>query len=281
MNKMLVDISSIGHDTTAHWLIFSGERVVANKQHGGWLKATWQDLPFVHHYGDQIINIGEFGGLACYAIDVGLETLPLGELDTMSLRGIFLSNNEDLFSVAARAWQFILFKRTHRFCGQCGSSMEQVDWEMAMQCHTCKHRCYPRVSPCIIVAIRNQDRILLAQGKSQKERKMFSVLAGFVESGESLEEAVHREVFEEVGIKIKNLEYFSSQPWPFPHSLMMGFIAEHYSGEINVDGHEILEAAWYELDEMPFVPPNMSIAGRLIEKTKELISNKKALHKQG
>lgn len=278
---MLVDISSIGHDTTAHWLIFSGERVVANKQHGGWLKATWQDLPFVHHYGDQIINIGEFGGLACYAIDVGLETLPLGELDTMSLRGIFLSNNEDLFSVAARAWQFILFKRTHRFCGQCGSSMEQVDWEMAMQCHTCKHRCYPRVSPCIIVAIRNQDRILLAQGKSQKERKMFSVLAGFVESGESLEEAVHREVFEEVGIKIKNLEYFSSQPWPFPHSLMMGFIAEHYSGEINVDGHEILEAAWYELDEMPFVPPNMSIAGRLIEKTKELISNKKALHKQG
>ncbi|TRY34099.1 NAD(+) diphosphatase [Aliiglaciecola sp. M165] len=278
---MLVDISSIGHDTTAHWLIFSGERVVANKQHSGWLKATWQDLPFVHHYGDQIINIGEFGGLACYAIDVGLETLPLGELDTMSLRGIFLSNNEDLFSVAARAWQFILFKRTHRFCGQCGSSMEQVDWEMAMQCHTCKHRCYPRVSPCIIVAIRNQDRILLAQGKSQKERKMFSVLAGFVESGESLEEAVHREVFEEVGIKIKNLEYFSSQPWPFPHSLMMGFIAEHDSGEINVDGHEILEAAWYELDEMPFVPPNMSIAGRLIEKTKELISNKKALHKQG
>lgn len=272
---MLVDIGNIGHDKTAHWLIFSGERVVANKQHGGWLKATWQELPFIHHYSDQILNIGEHDGLSCYAIDVGKESLAIGELDTMSLRGIFLSNNEALFSIAARAWQFILFQRTHRFCGQCGSSMEQIDWEMAMQCHTCRHRCYPRVSPCIIVAIRNKDKILLAQGKSQRERKMFSVLAGFVESGESLEQAVHREVFEEVGIKIKNLEYYGSQPWPFPHSLMMGFIAEYDSGEIVVDGHEILEADWYELEDMPFVPPNMSIAGRLIDETKALIRSGK------
>jgi NAD+ diphosphatase len=93
---------------------------------------------------------------------------------------------------------------------------------------------------------------------------MFSTLAGFVESGETLEQAVHREVFEEVGIKVKNLRYFSSQPWPFPHSLMVGFLADYDSGEINVDGHEILEAHWYPFDDLPNIPPHFSIAGQLI-----------------
>lgn len=269
---MLTDIEKIGHKQHARWIIFSGDRIVANKQQARLVEANWQQLAMVHQYHDQILSIGEHEGMPCYAIDVGTEQLELDGYDTMSLRGVFMSHDESLFLSVARAWQWILFRRTHRYCGQCGSTMQQVGWEMATQCHTCGHRCYPRVSPCIIVAIKKGDKILLAQGKAQKERKMFSTLAGFVESGESLEQAVHREVFEEVGIKIKNLEYFGSQPWPFPHSLMMGFLAEYDSGDIVVDGEEILEAHWFDVDKLPFVPPNMSIAGKLIDETVKRIN---------
>ncbi|MEP4891330.1 MAG: NAD(+) diphosphatase [Aliiglaciecola sp.] len=264
---MLINIKEIGVNTEVQWIIFMGDRIVANKEQQELLKATWQDLAMIHHYDDQIISLGEFDGTPCLAVDVGNEQLVIDDYETMSLRGIYLGNNFSLFQTVARAWQWILFRRTHRYCGQCGSAMQQVKWEMATHCYNCNHRCYPRVSPCIIVAIRKGNKILLAQGRAHKDRKMFSTLAGFVESGESLEQAVHREVFEEVGVKIKNLEYFGSQPWPFPHSLMMGYLAEHDSGEIEVDGDEIIEAHWYEPDNLPVIPPKISIAGQLIEET--------------
>jgi NAD+ diphosphatase len=112
---------------------------------------------------------------------------------------------------------------------------------------------------------------LLAQGKPHQSRQMYSTLAGFVESGETLEEAVHREVFEEVGVKVTNLRYFGSQPWPFPHSLMVGFLADYAEGEIVVDGHEIIDAKWFSVDALPNIPPKLSIAGQLIQQTIEEI----------
>ncbi|WJG09783.1 NAD(+) diphosphatase [Aliiglaciecola sp. LCG003] len=272
---MIIDIERADAEQTAYWIIFSGDRIVAKKQQQALLKSSWRYLRFIHHYSDQVVHIGELDDAPCYSVDLGLEALPEDEYETVSLRSLFMSQNESVFSTVARAWQLILFRRTHRYCGKCGSAMQQVDWEMAMHCHSCHHRCYPRVSPCIIVSIRKGDKILLAQGKAQRERKMFSTLAGFVESGESLEQAVHREVFEEVGIKIKNLQYFSSQPWPFPHSLMMGFLAEHDEGDIEVDGHEILEAHWYDVNALPIVPPSMSIAGKLIDHTIQEIKGHK------
>ncbi len=262
---MLTNIYDIGADQPRYWLIFSNDRVVAHPQQPHLIKASWDDLNFLQAYSDQLICVGQHQGLDCYAVDVGNEQLELDGFDTLSLRALFLANEESLFFLAARAWQYVLFRRTHRYCGKCGFAMEQVSWEMAVKCSRCDHRCYPRVSPCVIVAIRKDDKILLAQGPNQKSRKMHSVLAGFVESGESLEQAVHREVFEEVKIRIKNLRYFGSQPWPFPHSLMMGFLADYESGHIQVDGKEILEADWYAADNLPFVPPNLSIAGQLIE----------------
>lgn len=268
---MLISVEQLDPQAEAYWLIFSGDRLVIEIDQQDLPKGLWAKFEFIHQYGDQIIPLGTHKDVPCYVIDVGKEQISAEHFDTASMRSLFMRNSEPLFLTVARAWQLVLFKRTHRYCGQCGSSMQQVDWEMAMQCHRCGHRCYPRVSPCIIVAIRKGNKILLAQGKTHKERKMFSTLAGFVESGESLEQAVHREVFEEVGVKVKNLEYFGSQPWPFPHSLMVGFLAEHESGEILVDGHEILEAHWFDADELPFIPPNLSIAGQLIEKTVAMI----------
>ena len=181
-----------------------------------------------------------------------------------------LFHQPDMFEFVARAFQVELFLRTHKYCGQCGEEMELIDWELATQCHPCQHRCYPRISPCIIVAIRNKEKILLAQGK-QSTSGFYSVLAGFVESGETLEQAVHREVFEEVGLKIKNLKYVKSQPWPYPHSLMMGFLAEYESGEINICEEEILAADWFDLDNMPQTPPKQTISGQLIDRTKAMM----------
>ena len=256
----------------AYWVVFSQDRIVSVSGLPEMLLSNWRSLPFAHHYEEDILHIGEHQGIPCFAVDMEREQIDgvsddNDPMKTFSLRSFFLAGNIDVFNLVARAWQLSLFRRTHRFCGQCGKPMQQVDWELATLCQSCGHRCYPRISPCVIVAIHRDGKILLAQGKAQQERKFFSTLAGFVESGESLEDAVHREVFEEVKIKIKDLEYFGSQPWPFPHSLMMGYLAEYDSGDIEVDGKEILQADWFDLDDLPFVPPNVSIAGQLIEET--------------
>lgn len=258
-------------ETNAIWLIFSGDKILQSTEHSGLMIGTWASLGFAHAYQEQIVRIGNHDDLPCFLIDMGNEHIEHEHTALTSMRAILMQNQTGFFGIASRAWQIALFMRTHRFCGQCGSAMQQINWEMAMQCSRCQHRCYPRISPCIIVSIRHNDRILLAQGKPQRSREMFSTLAGFVESGEKLEEAVHREVFEEVGIQVKNLRYFSSQPWPFPHSLMVGFLADFDSGEIEVDGKEILEAYWFDPNKLPNIPPKFSIAGQLIQHTLEEI----------
>jgi NAD+ diphosphatase len=262
-------------ETRAIWLIFSGEKVFQSSESSGLLITTWGALNFAHAYQEQIVRIGSHGDLPCFLIDMGNEHIEQNNLSFISMRALLMQSETSFFGIASRAWQVALFMRTHRFCGQCGTAMQQINWEMAVQCSRCQHRCYPRISPCIIVSIRHEGKILLAQGKPQRSRQMFSTLAGFVESGEKLEQAVHREVFEEVGITVKNLRYFSSQPWPFPHSLMVGFLADFDSGEIEVDGKEILEAYWFDPDKLPNIPPKLSIAGQLIQHTIEEIKQQK------
>lgn len=249
----------------AIWLIIIGDKLVQLRQEPAFLKSAWSDLSFVHAYEEQIVKIGDYAGHPCYLVDMGSEQLDREELSLVSMRSMLMQVDSAFFGIAARAWQVALFMRTHRYCGQCGSTMQQIDWEMAMHCSRCNHRCYPRISPCIIVAIRHKEKLLLAQGKTHQSRQMYSTLAGFVESGETLEEAVHREIFEEVGLKVTNLRYFGSQPWPFPHSLMVGFLADYLAGEIVVDGHEIIDAKWFDIDALPLTPPTLSIAGQLIQ----------------
>lgn len=227
--------------------------------------------PLIEPYNDQVVRFRKDGFTSFYLIDTQQAHIEDESLQAIGLKEALVSMSTLDFNQIAQAWQFALFLRTHQFCGRCGDRMDRVQWEMAMHCNTCHHRCYPRVSPCIIVAIRHNDRILLAQGGRQKEAGYFSTLAGFVESSETLEQAVHREVFEEVGVSIKNLEYFDSQPWPFPHSLMCAYLAEYDEGEIKVDGKEILHADFFDIDNLPAVPPSYSIAGRLIAETRTRI----------
>lgn len=171
-----------------------------------------------------------------------------------------------LFQLAGRGVQLAEFYRSHRWCGYCGHEMHHSKHEFACLCSHCRERYYPQIAPCIIVAIRRGDEILLAN-HARHRNNVYTVLAGFVEVGETLEQAVAREVMEESNIRVKNVRYVTSQPWPFPQSLMTAFMAEYDSGDLQHDGKELLHAAWFRFDALPLLPPPGTVARRLIEDT--------------
>ena len=180
------------------------------------------------------------------------------------MRALFGVHDERLLGVTGRAAQIAEWARTHRFCGTCGQPMTLTPGERAMRC-ACGHTAYPRISPAMMVLVKRNDAILLARNVVAPPGRM-SALAGFLEAGESVEEAIHREVKEEVGLEVKDLRYFASQPWSFPHSLMLAFTAEYAGGKLRPDGTEIVEAAWFGPgDTLPQLSPHQSISRALID----------------
>jgi len=180
------------------------------------------------------------------------------------LRGLFGQLDEGLLAVAGRAVQVVEWARTHRFCGACGTATRLAEGERCATCPNCGMTAYPRISPAMMVLVRKGDAVLLAM-HSASPYKRYTALAGFLEAGESVEEAVHREVSEEVGLRVHNLKYFGSQSWPFPHALMIAYTADYLDGEIRVDPAEIAEACWFGPDdEWPERPVSVSIASELI-----------------
>ncbi len=207
--------------------------------------------------------IGSLGEKLCYGI--GLESheeVPYG-MQLVFLRDLMGQIDDKMLALAGRAVQLIDFELTSKFCGRCGILTETLE-DRGKKCPKCDLLIYPRLSPAVIVLVMKEDKVLLARS-SHFSSDIYSVIAGFVEPGETLEHAVKREVMEEVGLKIKNIRYFASQPWPFPNSLMIGFIADYSEGEICVDGKEIIDAAWFGRDELPNFPGKASISGHLID----------------
>ena len=182
----------------------------------------------------------------------------------MERRAIWPTFEETEFFRAGKAFHLMDWQRANRYCGVCGTVNEYDSNEGAMKCPSCGELCYPVISPAIIVAVEKDGKLLMGHGVNFPPGR-FSVIAGFVEPGENLEECVRREVYEETSIKVKNIRYFGSQPWPFPRSLMLGFTAEWESGEIKVDGKEVTEASWFAPNELPEVFRGLSISWKLIE----------------
>ena len=205
------------------------------------------------------LGIGELDGHACWAIEVDADVRPPEGMVFDDLRGLFYRVDEELFRMAGRAKQIVGWHATHRFCGRCGGETERVPGDLAMKCTRCGMMHFPRLSPAAIVLVKREDMILLARSPVFP-KGLYIVLAGFVEPGESIEEAVVREVREEVGIEVTNVRYFGSQPWPFPNSLMIGFTAEYTGGDLNPQPGEIEDAGWYTADDLPKMPPKLSIA---------------------
>ena len=208
--------------------------------------------------------LGRLNEQHCYAVEVAEKVSPPHGMTFESLRQIYGRINEDHFSVAGRALQIIDWDRTHQFCGRCGSRTITHHTERAKECPQCGLLHYPRLAPAIIVLIRRDRAMLLARAR-RFPTTMYSTLAGFVEPGETLEEAVLREVREESGITVKDIRYFGSQPWPFPHSLMIGFTAKYASGQITLD-EENIDVNWFTAENLPpQLPSKMSIARQLID----------------
>jgi NAD+ diphosphatase len=251
-----------------YWFAFNASSLLVKVDDGSFNVPLLGSLEELHLRPVRTQYLGTLEGVLCHAAELPPDTAaPEGWCFT-GLRSFYSGTGEDIFLLAGRALQMMSWDQTHQYCGRCGHRTETVRGEMAKICPVCKFMSYPRISPAVIAAVLKEDRILLTRYASS-QGNMRTIIAGFLEPGETLEECVRREVLEEVGLKVKNIRYFGNQPWPFPNSLMIGFTAEWESGEIRVDGKEIAEAEWYRADNTPATPPKMSISGEIIDWFKE------------
>ena len=249
----------------ALWFAFQEAQVlVAQGEQGATvpLAAHPQDVGIVARRSQYL---GMLGTQHCFACELESgAALPDG-MRLSGLRALFGAIDDALFALAGRAFQIIDWDRSHQFCGRCGTPTLLKPNERARQCPACKQVHYPRITPAIMALVRRGREFLLGRSPHFAPG-MYSALAGFVEPGETLEQTLIREVREEVGIEVANVRYFASQPWPFPHSLMIAFNADYVSGEITPDPAEIEAADWFSPERLPqMLPGKISISRRLID----------------
>lgn len=215
--------------------------------------------------------LGTLDGAACFAVDLdgdGVPDVVTGDLQDLlvPLRSLHGRVDDTRWTLAGRAVQLVDWDRNHRHCGRCATPTDTAPHERARRCPACGLMAFPRLAPAVIALVERDDgAALLARGRNFP-MPMYSCLAGFVEPGETLEEAVAREVLEEVGVAVSDVRYVASQPWPFPHSLMIGFDATWAGGDIVIDEGEIVDAGWFTPEDLPLIPPQMSIARLLIDR---------------
>ena len=248
----------------ALWFVFQKDRLLLKTNDNGCLIPCSRDLAEFNFSPIRKQYLGALDGRQCYAAELTDGIAPADGWTLQGLRETFDRLEEELIWIAGRANQLVDWSRSHQFCGRCGHQTEDRTQERAKICPTCGLINYPRLSPAVIVAVVRGDRLLLASNKRFKSG-FYSVLAGFVEPGETLEDCVAREIREEVGIRVKNIRYFGSQPWPFPNSLMVAFVADYAAGEIHIDQSEIVDAAWFKAENLPSIPPRITIARHLID----------------
>jgi NAD+ diphosphatase len=257
---------------SAYWFIFAGDKLLVRRAGERTLIPLLAGPADLGLAPERVVYLGcvEEGGeqTQCYAAEIPEEP-PLDDgLAAEGLRALYLVLDEPFMGIAGRAIQLVAFDRTNQYCGQCGGRTIDQAQERAKRCPQCGLITYPRLSPAIIIAVsrpvEGRLHILLARNHRFPTGR-FSVLAGYVEPGETLEECAGREVLEEVGIRVTNIRYFGSQPWPFPNSLMIGFTAEYAGGDIKLEESELADARWFPADQLPGIPPPFTIARRLID----------------
>ena len=248
----------------AWWFVFALHRMAVMEE------GEVTSIPFVRdisELGMQPIRewyLGTLAGCHCYCAEVHEKSVTPERIVLRGLRYLYGRLDQSLHMIAMKASHMLEWDRTSHYCGRCGTGLIRMKDMNAKECLNCGLLNFPRISPAVIVLVERKGKVLLARLKRFSD-ELYSVVAGFVETGETLEEAVQREIEEEVGIRIKNIRYFGSQPWPFPDSLMIGFTAEYESGEIKIDETEITDARWFEPDKLPTIPGKISIARKLID----------------
>ncbi|MDY0092738.1 MAG: NAD(+) diphosphatase [Candidatus Vecturithrix sp.] len=250
---------------SAWWFIFRENELLVRltDEHGQIPKISQPEQLSLHVLRTQYL--GQLDGIPCFSAEA--ETSEQAAPEGMAFRALRPLYNvlpDELFWIAGRAFQIMDWDRNSQYCGRCGHQTTLLEGQRAKACPYCQLTIYPRISPAVIVAVIKEQQILLAHAP-RFPQGFYSVIAGFVEPGETFEDCVHREVREEVGIEVADIRYFGNQPWPFPDSLMVGFTARYAGGEITVDHDEILEAGWFRADKLPEIPGKVSIARKLID----------------
>ena len=243
------------------WLPTRGRELVVQREGEACalLRAT-PDLPA----NEEPILLGELNGVTYIACELPPDTPLPPDCKTIDLRTLHGQVDELEWAIAGYAAHILHWRQTSRYCPVCGTAMGPMGAEWRRQCPNCGHERYPQVSPAVLALVHDgADRVLLAHKAGWGPR--YSILAGFVLPGESLEECVHREVEEEVGVQLADLVYAGSQPWPFPQQLMIGFTARCTGGEIRLDEEELDDAAWFDVRALPPPPPSLSLSRQMID----------------
>ncbi|MFC1943515.1 NAD(+) diphosphatase [Chloroflexota bacterium] len=256
-----VTFESVNNDYS-YWFVFCLTKLL--------IKPNERSIPYLRSLAELNLSpvrtqyLGTLQGHPCYSAEVSPDTIVPEGMSFMELRSLYGVLDEDIFLLAGKAIQIVNWDQTHQYCGRCGHKAQTLQGERAQKCPVCGFMSYPRISPAVITAVLKGNKILLSHYAASKGNT-YTIIAGFVEPGETLEECVKREILEEVGIQVKDIKYFGSQPWPFPNSLMIGFTAKYESGEISVDRKEISAAGWYDVNNLPELPTKMSISREIID----------------
>ncbi|MFP4163304.1 MAG: NAD(+) diphosphatase [Chitinispirillaceae bacterium] len=248
------------NDTPSVWFLFSENNLAISERSDGISLPTPEEIISIEFSRE--IPVGETEGKRYFCAEISTEApLPEG-IVLKDLRSLYGRLDESTYRLAGRAAQILNWDQTHRFCGRCGAQTYRSQTEFAMICPRCGLTSYPRISPAVIMAVMREDRILLGRHKGSE---IYSVIAGYVEAGEALEESVKREVMEEVSVQVGNIRYFGNQPWAYSSSLVVAFTADWISGEIREDKVEIAEAHWFSSDSLPSIPRTGSISREIID----------------
>ena len=243
-----------------YWFIFFNDQLLLQK------KGETYTIPYSINPPVPVKNVLEVSLLedmpACTAsVDTPLEET--AEYLPMGLRASYDYLDPILHKIAGKAYELIYWDQHSRFCPSCGTKTV-MQTTISKQCPNCKYEIYPVVSPAILVLIRKGDAILLVHARNFRG-SFYGLVAGFLETGETLEECVRREVMEETGLEINNITYFGNQPWPYPSNLMVGFIADYVSGMIRLQDEELSEGAFFSKDNLPELPRKLSLARKMID----------------
>ncbi|CAM9818806.1 unnamed protein product [Phaeothamnion confervicola] len=267
----------------AHWFVFRGDQLLVEVGPPSYAptddlrvkgRPSWARVPYCS--GPEALGIeplrqlylGTLGEQHVYAAEAPREAEPPPGMAWQGLRTLFSVLEDAHFALAGRAVQLVDWDRNHAYCGRCGSATETKAEERGRVCPACRLTFYPKIAPAVMALVRRGSEMLLGRSPHFPPG-MFSALAGFVEPGETLEQCIAREVFEEVGVSVSNIRYFASQPWPFPNSLMIAFFCDYAGGDIRPQEAEIEAAEWFDVFQLPQLPSKISIARRLIDAAAE------------
>lgn len=251
--------------TLCGWFVFYNDRLLIEKENDTYTIPFGTEPPMPVPVGSTIHTIGEIKGCTAktFSVYAPVSGSKNSHRQMMDLRSTYDVLPEEEYNMAGKAFQILNWDKNSRYCPMCGMPTVQIS-PIAKKCPQCRQEIYPRISPAIIVLVRRDDSILLVHARNF--RGTFNgLVAGFLEPGETLEECVHREVMEETGLRIKNLKYFGSQPWPYPSGIMVGFTADYESGILKLQAEELTAGGFYTKDNLPEISKKLSLGRRLID----------------